>query len=102
MPVWRALRRRRAGASAPPRRRRSGALRGLLRESRQGGAEAGLGVDEEVGRGDHLLAGAQAIEDLVVATRLAAELHGAGREGAGAADDEDDLLMAAGQDGVGG
>src|SRR5262249_59691003 len=60
-------------------------------ETRQGGAEARLRIDQEVGRGDDLLALGEAVEHLVVALRGAPELDQSRREASRPAHDEDDL-----------
>src|SRR5215831_14893827 len=59
-------------------------------EGGERGAEARLGIDQEVRRGDDLVSLGDAVEHLVVAIRLAPEPHGARRERPGAGDDEDD------------
>src|SRR5512138_1379544 len=68
-----------------PLRRRSG-------EGSERGAEARLGVDEEVRRGHDLLAGREARPHLVVSPGLPPELDGPRREASLALDDEDEAM----------
>src|SRR5690606_28699870 len=65
-----------------------------------GGGEAGLGVDEELGTRDDLLAAREAVEDLDVAARLFAGHDGLGAEPAAAERHDHDRLVARAEDGL--